>query len=270
MSRRTRRLIALPALVSVVLLLCSCQPMQAPQENGAEKNTHSRPATDALDLDTADARKARISNLEYNALIDIAASDDEIIGELRIEFDLSEASSDLTLDFTGGTIDEMTVDSKRESADYNGYFITIPAEQLQLGSNVLEFTYRRPYGHDGTGLHRFIDPEDGRTYMHSYLWPYYANRVLPSFDQPSLKANFSLQVKAPKNWTVVSMSPGTATLSGHEARLWTFTKTPKIASYMFSLHAGEYKVWSDNSGDVPLRLMARQSLAQYVAVDEWF
>ena len=39
---------------------------------------------------------------------------------------------------------------------------------------------------------------------------------------------------------------------------------------MFSLHAGPYKIWRDDSGDVPLRLMARQSLAQYVEVDEWF
>jgi len=66
------------------------------------------------------------------------------------------------------------------------------------------------------------------------------------------------------------MSPGTAAPDSDHARLWTFAKTPKIATYMFSLHAGPYKIWSDDSGDVPLRLMARQSLAQYVAVDEWF
>ncbi len=66
------------------------------------------------------------------------------------------------------------------------------------------------------------------------------------------------------------MSPGTAQSDSDDTRLWTFTKTPKLATYMFSLHAGPYKIWSDDSGDVPLRLMARQSLAEYVAVDEWF
>ena len=66
------------------------------------------------------------------------------------------------------------------------------------------------------------------------------------------------------------MQPGEATAASDGTRLWTFGKTPKIPTYIFSLHAGPYKIWSDNSGDVPLRLMARQSLAEYVAVDEWF
>ncbi len=119
-------------------------------------------------------------------------------------------------------------------------------------------------------MHRFVDPEDGLTYLHSYLWPYYANRILPSFDQPNLKANFSLRVIAPDSWTVFSVSPGAAEAGTDGTRLWTFGKTPKLATYMFSLHAGPYRIWSDDSGDVPLRLMARQSLAEFVAVDEWF
>jgi aminopeptidase N len=106
--------------------------------------------------------------------------------------------------------------------------------------------------------------------MHSYLWPYYANRLLPSFDQPNLKANFTLRVEAPNDWVVVSTTPGTASPNSSDTQLWTFGRTPKISTYFFSLHAGEYQIWSDDSGDVPLRLFARQSLADYVAVDEWF
>ena len=39
---------------------------------------------------------------------------------------------------------------------------------------------------------------------------------------------------------------------------------------MFSLHAGPYRIWKDDADGIPIRLMARQSLAQFVAVDEWF
>ncbi len=270
MPGQIRRSLALLIITLTALTLFACQQEKPVENNDDDKSSHARAAVDALDKNTADARKARVSNLEYDALIDIAASEEEIVGELSIQFDLSDASSDLTLDFTGGTLNSVLVNSESVSADYNGYYITLPAEQLQLGSNTVELTYRHPYGHDGTGLHRFVDPEDGLTYMHSYLWPYYANRLLPSFDQPSLKANFSLRVRAPESWSIVSMSPGTAEADSDDTRLWTFGKTPKIATYMFSLHAGPYKIWTDDSGDVPLRLMARQSLAEYVAVDEWF
>ncbi len=255
------RSLALLAITSAALLLMSCQ-QQPPAE--------TRALVDALDKITADARKARISNLEYDALVDIATSEEEIIGEVSIHFDLSDAASDLSLDFTGGTLNSVIVNGEPITAAYNGYFITLPAEQLQLGANTVELTYRHAFSHDGNGLHRFVDPEDGLTYLYTYLWPYYANRLLPSFDQPSLKANFSLRVLAPESWSVFSTSPGTAQAESNDTRLWTFTRTPKISTYMFSLHAGPYRIWSDDSGDVPLRLMARQSLAEYVAVDEWF
>lgn len=268
MLRRTSRTFVL-SVISATFLFVSCQQEQAGQSSNDDAG-RSRAAVDALDRDTADARKARISNLKYDALIDIAASEEEILGQLSIQFDLSDAASDLTLDFTGGTSNAVVVNGKTVSDAYNAYFITLPANALQVGANTIELAYRRPFGRDGTGLHRFVDPEDGLTYMHSYLWPYYANKLLPSFDQPSLKANFSLRVRAPASWSVFSMSPGTAEADAEGTRLWTFGETPKIATYMFSLHAGPYKIWADESGDVPLRLMARQSLAKYVAVDEWF
>ena len=190
----------MPRLTSLfaILLLTACGP-ESPLPAGSIADsdlTDIRPAVDALDKTTADARKARISNIEYDAYIDIAASEEDIIGELSARFDLSDAISDLTLDFTGGTVSSLRVNGEAISDAYNGYFITLPAEELQLGANAIELEYRRPYGRDGTGLHRFVDPEDGRTYMHSYLWPYYANRLVPSFDQPSLKATFSLRVRA--------------------------------------------------------------------------
>ncbi len=257
-------------LLCGALLLSACQQVQTTPVTDDVVLTHIRPVADALDKLTADLRKARISNLSYDAFIDISKSDDEIVAEVLIDFDLSDASSDLTLDFTGGSLDEVKVNGETITADYNGYFITLPAAHLQPGSNDVDIAYRRPYGHDGTGLHRFEDPEDGLTYMHSYLWPYYANRLLPSFDQPNLKAKFTLRVDAPKDWIVVSTMPGSASPSSSETRIWTFPQTPKISTYAFSLHAGSYKVWTDDSGDVPLRLMARQSLAEYVAVDEWF
>jgi len=266
MQRLIRRRLALLAAVPALLLLGSCQ-QDVQDDRGVDSG---RSPVDALDRDTANARKARISNLEYQVLIDLVSSEDEFSGDVTLRFDLADASTDLTIDFTGGSVIEMLVNDAQVVANYNGYFITIPANQLQSGPNSVRITYSHPYTGDGTGLHRFVDPEDDQTYLYTYLWPYYANRLLPSFDQPNLKATFAMNVLAPKDWTVVSMSPGSFEPANNGSNLWTFGTTPKISTYAFSLHAGPYAVWEDNSGDVPLRLFARQSLAEYVAVDEWF
>jgi aminopeptidase N len=91
---------------------------------------------------------------------------------------------------------------------YNGAFLTLPAQALREGSNSVFVAHEHAFGEDGTGLHRFVDPEDHRTYLYTYLWPYYANRVFPSFDQPNLKAKITLTVTAPEDWTVVSTGTG--------------------------------------------------------------
>jgi len=188
MQRPIPRGLAFLAAMPTLLLLWSCQ--QDVQVDGSLDS--GRAPVDSLDRDTADARKARISNLEYEVLIDLVSSAEEFSGDVTLRFDLADATTGLTIDFTGGSVIEMSVNDAQVAADYNGYFITIPADKLQSGSNSVQITYVHPYTGDGTGLHRFVDPEDGQTYLYTYLWPYYANRLLPAFDQPNLKATFAM------------------------------------------------------------------------------
>ena len=95
--------------------------------------------------------------------------------------------------------------------------------------------------------------------------------MFPCFDQPDLKAIFDLTVRAPKEWIVVSTGAGRSAPVGDEVREWGFTTTPRMSTYIFSLHAGEYRVWEDQvESRTPLRLFAREALAANVDVDEWF
>jgi len=190
-------------------------------------------------------------------------------GEVKIEFNLTDPASDLTIDFGGGTVHQLRVNDQPVRIDYNGFFLTLPSDALRSGKNVVAVQFEHAYDEDGTGLHRFVDPADGLTYLYTYLWPYYANRLFPLFDQPNLKAKISLTVRAPENWLVVSTGTAKPRISNDGSALWHFTTTPRISSYAFSLHAGPYKVWEGDADGVPIRLMARRSLAEFVAVDEW-
>ena len=153
--------------------------------------------------------------------------------------------------------------------DYNGYFLTLPTSALLAGRNAVVIEYVHPFDQDGTGLHRFVDPEDDRTYLYTYLWPYYSNRLFPNFDQPNLKATYELTVRAAADWQVVSSTTEDAIETDGDTKVWHFPQSEKFSSYIFSVHAGPYQVWEDMAGDVPIRLMVRQSLREYVAVEEW-
>src|SRR3954462_181522 len=62
------------------------------------------------------------------------------------------------------------------------------------GSNTLAVTATMAYSHDGEGLHRAVDPEDGNHYVYAMTFLDAAPRVFACFDQPDLKAEFMLRV----------------------------------------------------------------------------
>lgn len=60
------------------------------------------------------------------------------------------------------------------------------------------------YRTDGFGFHSFVDQVDQKQYVYTKFEPAYCHYVLPTFDQPDLKATWRLSALSPKDWTVVS------------------------------------------------------------------
>lgn len=263
------RLFTLLAILSTLFLVGCGEPATAPVADTGGDDYPIRPALDQLSQAEAIARKARLSDISYVMDIDLVSLSDAYQGSLIANFMLSDNARPLEIDFTGGVVAAVTVNGETVQTDYNGFFITLPAAKLIAGPNTVAIDYSHPYDQDGTGLHRFVDPEDGRTYLYTYLWPYYSNRLFPNFDQPNLKATYELTVTAAPDWQVVSSTTEESIVDAGNTKVWHFPQSEKFSSYIFSLHAGPYQIWEDMAGDVPIRLMARRSLADYVAVDEW-
>lgn len=258
---------------AVLLTIFSCLFLVACGEQAVTSTSTGdnsvRPALDQLSQAEAIARKARVSDISYVLDIDLVGLADSYQGNIAANFTLTDNDRPLTIDFTGGSVNGVVVNGEALEPDYNGYFVTLPPPALIAGRNEVLIEYSHPFDQDGTGLHRFVDPEDDRTYLYTYLWPYYSNRLFPNFDQPNLKATYELTVRAASDWQVVSSTTEDSITRDGDTRVWHFPQSEKFSSYIFSLHAGPYQIWEDMAGDVPIRLMARQSLADYVAVEEW-
>ncbi|WP_305788831.1 aminopeptidase N [Symbioplanes lichenis] len=117
------------------------------------------------------------------------------------------------------------------------------------------------YSNTGEGLHRSIDPADGRTYLYAHMFLDGARRIFPCFDQPDLKAPVTLAVTAPDDWIVAAN--GEQTGEAKDGR-WTFATTEPLATYFVSLIAGPYHVCRDSHDGIPLALYARQALAEHL------
>ena len=66
------------------------------------------------------------------------------------------------------------------------------------------------YTNTGEGLHGFVDPLDGETYLYSQFETADAKRMYACFDQPDLKATFTVRATVPEHWQVSSTAPWNA------------------------------------------------------------
>jgi aminopeptidase N len=218
----------------------------------------------------AQRRAASISNLSYTLDIKLEETATRFSGLAILEFDYRPAAAPLTIDFHDGQVRQLTLNGESVKFSYNGSFLSLNPRDLRDGSNQLTIDYDHAYSRNGTGLYRYRDPIDGAIYLYTNLEPWGANRVFPHFDQPDLKARFQLRVTAPAEWQVISSVREHSVTPTGAQRVWQFPVSAVMSSYVFSLHAGPYRVWEDAEFRYPLRLFARQSQVDYVDPRLWF
>ncbi|MCW8831975.1 MAG: M1 family aminopeptidase, partial [Colwellia sp.] len=263
-------------------LLSACQSTEdkSSKQNIAptpeQKSTTFSPRAENKYLTQAQAfkRSARVSKVSYALHFELTG-DESFSATSIINFELNDNSEPLTVDLSEAHIASLVINGKavikeRLNKSYNNWFITLPAEQLNKGANTVTVNFTRKHSTNGEGLHRFKDPVDDKVYLYSHFEPAAAQQMFALFDQPDLKATFEMTVSAPKDWTVFSATKESKVSGQGEVNIWHFPKSQKLSPYNFSLHAGPYRMWQDNSGKYPLRLFARQSVAKQITPKHWF
>ncbi|GIG60944.1 aminopeptidase [Longispora fulva] len=155
------------------------------------------------------------------------------------------------------------------SATLNGVALDVAAfedERLPLtglaAENELVVVADMLYSHEGEGLHRFVDPADGRVYLYAHSFMDAAPRWFACFDQPDLKSPYTFTVKAPEGWTVLGNEAATL-VDG----LWRLEETKPLSTYFVTLIAGPYHAVRSEHDGIPLGLYCRQSLAEFLDAD---
>jgi aminopeptidase N len=124
------------------------------------------------------------------------------------------------------------------------------------------------YVQDSAGMHRAVDPVDGKPYVYTNFEPAEARKVYANFEQPDLKGTFAFTVLTPENWTVLSNQPTPQPeAAAPGAARWAFAPTPRMATYTTNVTAGEFHVVRESHTTprgqvIPLGLACRASLAE--------
>ena len=224
---------------------------------------------DILTETEAVARAARVSDCRYELALDLTKGAPTYGGAVTITFAQS-GESDLMLNFRGKRIDVLELNGSAVDFEWRGRELTLPGSAL-AASNTLRIEYENDYDHGGDGIHQFVDPEDGEEYLYTNFEPFDAHRLFPCFDQPDIKARYRLTVSAPAEWTLTANSQETAAETLGDGRIrHEYAETPPFSTYLFALIAGPYHVATAEHNGIPLGLLCRKSMAQYLDTDELF
>jgi aminopeptidase N len=232
------------------------------------------------------SERARLLRVEaYDVTLDLTRGSEVFRSTSTISFECTEPGSSSYLDLVAETVHEITLNGVPADpvAAYADGRIALTG---LADRNILTVTADCRYSHDGTGLHRAVDPADQKIYTYTKFEPAYARTVYANFEQPDLKASFAITVVVPEGWQVLSNEPlaeqallGEAKVKaaqpGEGTVAWRFEPTPKLSTYLFAIAAGEYEIvrtthTTPGGQVIPLGLACRASLAEFLAADDIF
>ena len=157
-----------------------------------------------LTREEAQTRAGLLSVASYTVDLDLTVSDKVFESTTVLKFTCSEPGASTFADLVGATIHEVWLNGNKLD-EFDVYRDSrIRLDNLQA-VNELRVHCELPYSHTGEGLHRFVDPADGKVYLYSQFEVPDARRVFTTFEQPDLKSRFTFTVTAP------SLSKATST-----------------------------------------------------------
>jgi aminopeptidase N len=225
-----------------------------------------------LTRDEAAQRSALLDVASYAVDLDLTTGETSFGSTTTIRFTCREPGSSTFVDLVDATVHSITLNGT--SLDPAAVYVDSRIELSDLAAeNELVVVADCTYSHSGEGLHRFVDPVDDRVYTYTQFEVPDARRVYATFEQPDLKSRFTFQVTAPDHWKVVSNAPTPEPKPLGDGRaVWLFPQTERMSTYITAIVAGEYHavhhVYEGEHGTIPLGHYCRQSLVEYLDVEE--
>ena len=207
----------------VCILLGSCQANKEPNNLYEE----------GISLELAQLRKQEIKDLKYSLRFSIPEQKQEAVeGETRIQFTIQKPQ-EIILDFreSADKVKEVSVNGQPTEYTFLNEHIILPQSSTIEGKNEVYIRF--------TAGNQSLNRND--EFLYTLLVPDRARTVFPCFEQPNLKAAFTLQLEVPTEWEAVSNTSIASENTINGKKHITFLPTEPLSTYLFSFVAGKLK-----------------------------
>jgi len=205
-----------------------------------------------ISLDLARYRKQQVTEVIYNLSFKIPESKAEAISaQLDLSLQINNLEQPLYLDFNedGSHIKSVLVNDLEILVNHQQEHVIIDSKYLKLGPNVVKIQFDA----GELSLNRNED------YLYTLLVPDRASTLFPCFDQPDIKANYVLDITAPKDWQVLCASKIDFKEAQGDFIRYKFKPSDKMSTYLFSFVAGVFNKTNKELGDLNMAMLYREN-----------
>ncbi len=207
----------------------------------------------------ADRRKQQLSDVQYTLHLHIPTHKEEPIASTeQIAFNLLTNSDALPIDFKEKKdhIQSIRANGKTVPVLLQKEHLLIPQQYLVKGRNRIDINFTA----GDFSLNRNDD------FMYTLLVPDRARTVFPCFDQPNLKATFTLSLTLPREWTALSNAPFHDSLIDGKNKTYHFATSDTISTYLFSFAAGKFERVTKTVNGTTMRFYHRETDSSKLAL----
>ncbi|HUF28463.1 MAG TPA: M1 family aminopeptidase [Gemmatimonadaceae bacterium] len=255
-------------LLALVVVLAAAPVQGSPvsARPSASPDSLARFMEPGVSLELARHRASQLREVRYDLTLDVT-SPEVAAGRVVVSFE-RVAQGDVILDFRGPSLAAVRANGTDVAgAQFNGAHIRIPEAALEPGANRIELEFTAAIAPAGASIIRVDDPADEARYLYTLLVPADANQLFPCFDQPDLKAGFTLTLVTPRGWTAVSNAALVGSDSAAATATFRFGETERISTYLFAFAAGPWVRLSPTHGERDISIYVRRSRAGEAEVD---
>ncbi|HAY3506250.1 TPA: aminopeptidase [Elizabethkingia anophelis] len=195
-----------------------------------------------VSYELAQFRKSTLSNIKYELDLDIPESKtDRISGTENLTFNYKKQSEvPLQIDFkeNAASLLSVSVNGQAIKPVLENKHILIDQKYLKSEHNQITFKFLA----GNSALNR----RDG--YLYTLFVPDRARTMFPCFDQPNLKANYSLTLTIPEKWNAMANGVLKETTVKQGRKKMIFAQSDLLPTYLFSFAAGDFKYFKEKIG----------------------
>ena len=178
-------------------------------------------------------RKDNYSDVQYTLRFRIPGIKSEpVFGSVEITADLEAENLPVILDFRepASSVASVTLNGKSAQYSMQDEHLVIPSGQALKGKNTICIEFKA----GDQSLNRNDE------YLYTLLVPDRARTLFPCFDQPDMKALYTLTLEIPEEWVAVSNTRILEETAVDGIRTVKFGQTEPLSTYLFSFVAGKF------------------------------